>query len=106
MCSISAFVNTPTSVNATLGSTATFNCSATTGAVLWIVNESLLSELTTSDITASQVGQKFLLHVRATEEHNNTVVRCALVILGGDDLDSDPVVLKVQGMCQVYVNVA
>ena len=106
MCSISAFGSTPTSVNATLGSNVTFNCSATTGAVAWIVNGSLLSELIISDITASQVGQKFFLHVRATEEHNNTVVRCTLVIPGEDDLYSDPVVLKVQGMCQVYVNVA
>jgi len=106
VCFISAFVSTPTSVNATLGSNVTFNCSVTTGGVAWIVNGSLLSELNISDITASQVGQKFFLHVLATEKYNNTVVRGALAILGGDDLYSDPVVLKVQGMCQVYVNVA
>ena len=32
------FVITPTSVNATLGSTATFSCSATAGHLTWIVN--------------------------------------------------------------------
>ena len=95
--STAAFVSTPSSVNATLGSTATFHCSATTGAAVWIVNGSLLSELTAPDITASQVGWTFFLHIPATEQNNNTVLRCALAILGGDDLYSDPVVLSVQG---------
>jgi len=97
LLSTAAFVSTPSSVNATLGSTVTFNCSPTTGGVAWIVNGSMLSELYTSDITASQVGQKFFLHISATEQNNNTVLRCALAILGGDDLYSDPVVLRVQG---------
>ena len=92
-----AFVSTPSSVNATLGSTATFNCSATTGIVVWMVNGSFLSELKAPDITASQLGQKFFLLIPATEQNNNTVLRCALAILGGNDLYSDPVVLKVQG---------
>ena len=95
---ISEFVSTPTSVNATLGSTATFNCSATTGVIVWLVNGSELRQILASDIRASQVGRTFFLHIPATEEYNNTVVQCALVILGGDDLYSDPVVLKVQGM--------
>ena len=97
LLSTAAFVSTPSSVNVTLGSTATFNCSATTGAVVWIVNGSLLPELTAPDITVSQVGQKFFLHIPATEQNNNTVLRCVLVILGGDVLYSDPVVLRVQG---------
>ena len=92
-----AFVSTPSSVNATLGSTVTFNCSATTGTVAWIVNGSLLSELNTPDITAIQVGSTFFLVIPATEEYNNTNVTCAVAIFGGDDLYSDPVVLKVQG---------
>ena len=49
---VAEFVSTPTSVNATLGSTATFNCSAT-GIFYWIVNGSLLTELNQSDITTS-----------------------------------------------------
>ena len=93
-----AFVSTPTSVKATLGSTATFNCSVTTGLIGWILNGPLLSQLNAADITASQVGRTFSLHVPATEEHNNTVVQCALAIFGGSDLYSDPVVLRVQGM--------
>ena len=97
LLSTAAFVSTPSSVNATLGSTVTFNCSVTTGAVVWIVNGSLLSELYTSDITASQVGQKFILHIPATEKYNNTNVTCGVAILGGDDLFSDPAVLRVQG---------
>ena len=75
----------------------TFNCSATTGIVVWIVNGSLLSELYTSDITASQVGQRSFLHIPATEKYNNTNVTCAVASLLEDDLYSDPVVLKVQG---------
>ena len=95
------FISTPTSVNAILGFTATFNCSATTGVVAWILNGSLLSDFNAPDITASQAGKMFSLHVPATEEYNNTVVQCALAILGGDDLFSDQVVLRVQGMEKV-----
>ena len=89
---------TPTSVNATLRSTATFTCSASTGGIVWIVNGSLLTELNTRDITTSNDGNTFSLHIPATEEYNNTEVTCAIAILGGEDLYSDPVVLKVQGM--------
>ena len=85
-------------MNATLGSTATFNCSATIGAVGWLVNGSLLTELNIQDITTSSIGRKYFLHVPALEEYNNTVVRCVVVIRGGDTLYSDPVILKVQGM--------
>ena len=94
---ISEFVSTPTSINATLGSTATFSCSVTTGAIVWVFNESQLSELLVSDIKASQVGDTFFLHVPAKVEYNNSVVTCILVILGGDDLYCDEVLLMVQG---------
>ena len=96
---IPAFVTTPASVNATLGSTATFNCSATTGTIDWRVNGSLLTELSTHDITISKVGSTFSLHVQATEEYNNTLVVCQLVIHDPLSINrSDPAVLKVQGM--------
>ena len=94
---ISAFISTPTSVNATLGSATTFNCSATTGVIGWIVNGSLLTQLGAQDISISQVAMTSVLHVPASEEYNNTVVVCAVAILHGDDLYSDPVVLSVQG---------
>ena len=96
-------MSTPTSVNATLGSTATFNCSITTGVVAWMVNRSLLSELNTPNITASQVGRISFLHVPASEEYNSTNVICVLAIIGGDDQFSDPVVLRVQGMVKVVL---
>ena len=95
---IAGFVSTPTSVNATLGPTATFNCSVTTGLIGWQVNGSLLSELNAPNITASQVGHTRFLHIPAIEEYNNTDVVCILAIVGGDDLFSDPAVLQVQGM--------
>ena len=95
---IPGFVLTPTSVNTSLGSTATFNCSAATGIIAWIVNGSLLSRLNAQDITTSNAGRIFFLHVPATEEYNNTIVTCAVAILGGNELYSDPVVLRVQGM--------
>ena len=98
-----AFITTPTSINATLGSTATFNCSATTGAVGWLVNGSLLTELNTPDITIRTIGRTFFLHVPAREEYNNTFVRCVVVIRGGNTLYSDPVTLKVQGMFRYQV---
>ena len=98
MCVLSEIISSPRSVNATLGSTANFSCSITTGVVAWILNGSLLSVLNAADITAEQVENIFVLHVPATEEYNNTNVTCGLAILGGDDLHSDPVVLRVQGM--------
>lgn len=98
LCALSEIISTPTSVNATLGSTANFSCSITTGTVAWILNGSILSEINAPDITAEQVENKGVLYIPATEEYNNTVVECALAILGGDDLYSDQVVLKVQGI--------
>ena len=94
----SGFVSTPTSVNATLGFTATFNCSADAGVIGWIVNGSLLTQLGAQDISISQVAMTSVLHVPATEEYNNTVMVCVLAILGGNDRYSDPAVLRVQGM--------
>ena len=97
MCVTPEFISTPTAVNTTLGSTVNFNCSVTTGVVVWIFNGSLLSELNAPDITAYQIENTFVLHVPAIEEYNNTVVTCAVAILGGDDKHSDPVLLRVQG---------
>ena len=94
----SGFVSTPTSVNATLGSATTFNCSADAGVIGWIVNGSLLTQLGAQDISISQVAMTSVLHVPATEEYNNTVMVCVLAILGGNDRYSDPAVLRVQGM--------
>ena len=99
---IPAFVSTPTSVNATLGSTAIFNCSATMGTIGWTLNDSLVTELlaqmNTTDITTRSIGRVFSLYVPARKKYNNTVVRCVLVIPGTDWNYSDPAVLRVQGM--------
>ena len=98
LLSTAAFVTTPSSVNATLGSTSTFSCSATSGVIGWIVsNGSLLTELSTPSISINQVGRTSILHIPATEKYNNTNVTCGVAILGGDDLYSDPVVQRVQG---------
>ena len=98
---IAAFVSTPTSVNATLGSTATFNCSATTGVVGWLVNGSTLTELDSPFLSTST----FSLNVSATEEYNNTVVICQLFLRDPFSVEtSEPAVLGVQGMytCFTY----
>ena len=103
-CFYSAFVSNPTSVNATPGSTVTFNCSATAGAVGVMVNGSLLTQLNTdnTDIRTRSVGPTFCLHIldTCTWKYSNTNVIRALAILGenGNDLYCDPVVLRVQGM--------
>ena len=97
---IPAFVGTPTSVNATLGSTATFTCSATTGTIDWKVNGSLLTELNRTDIKTSYVEGTHFMNLSATAEYNNTAVVCE-VILRDPNLrieTSDPAVLRVQGM--------
>ena len=97
------FVTTPTSVNVTFRSSATFSCSVTTGIVTWQVNGSLLSQLNAQDISENQVRNTLFLHVPATEEYNNTVVVCSAAIIVGDDVYSDPAVLRVQGMSRTYV---
>ena len=77
---IPAFVSTPMSVNATLGSTATFNCSAnaTRATFEWLVNGSVLTELS-GGITAHQDERTSFLHIPAREEYNNTSVVCELI---------------------------
>ena len=98
-----AFVSTPTSVNATLGSTATFNCSVTTGTIDWLVNGSPLSELRTAYIKVSSNERTSFLKVPATVEYNNTVVVCEVTIVD-TILRSDSAVLIVQGMLYKLVN--
>ena len=92
------FTRTPTSVNATLGSKATFNCNVVSGVVIWIVNGSQLSELNASDISAHQFRNKFWLNIPAIVKYNNTMVVCAVTIFGGSDNYSDPVILRIQGI--------
>jgi len=98
---IPGFTSTPTSVNATLGSTATFNCSATAGVLTWLINGSLLLQLNKPDITISSVGSVFSLHVPATEEYNNTTVTCEVITFNHRELEelfSDPAILRLQGV--------
>ena len=96
------FVSTPTSVNATLGSTATFNCSAnaTRVAYVWLVNGFLLTELN-GGITTYQDENTSFLRIPAREEYSNASVVCELTIRDSvrSFVLSDPAVLKVQGMC-------
>jgi len=96
---ITAFSSTPKSVNVTLGSTATFSCSATTGAVVWIVNGTPFTQLNTSDIRTRNNGRT--LHVKAEEEYDNLNLTCAVLYIydsGSENLLSDPAVLRVQGI--------
>ena len=97
---ISAFTRTPTSVNATLGSSATFSCSSSSGIVAWTVNGATLLELGRADITTSGAGGTSL-HIPATEEYNNAIVMCSVLTFDGQVLHGDPVVLKVQGMGKI-----
>lgn len=95
---ILAFISTPMPVTATLGSTATFNCSATS-TITWIFNGTVLEELNALDIKTSYLGRTRSLHVPATEEYNNTAVVCEVVIRNPmlRIESSDPAVLRVQG---------
>ena len=94
---------TPTSVNATLGSNATFNCSVKAGVVVWIFNGSQLSQLNLGDIRAYQVQNIFCLMVPAIVKYNNTEVVCSATIAQGNDTYSDPVILRIQGICPTHV---
>jgi len=100
--SFAEFVNTPTSVNTTLNSTATFNCStnAPTGTFAWFINGSLLGQLNTPDITAQSVGRTSFLRVPAKEEYDNSSVVCELTVRDPvrSTEFSDPAFLRVQGI--------
>ena len=89
------------SVNATLGSTATFNCSTNASGVsfAWLVNGSVLTGLS-GGITAHQDGRTSFLHIPAREEYNNTFVVCELTIRDPvwSVVFNAPAVLRVQGM--------
>ena len=99
---IAEFVDTPTSVNATLDSTATFNCSTNAPTVTfeWLVNGSLLGQLNMPDITARRVGRTSSLRVAAKEEYDNTSVVCELIVRDPvlSTERSDPAFLRVQGI--------
>jgi len=95
---ISAFIVTPTSVSAPLGSIANFTCSASMGLVGWTVNGLHLRDLNQMDVTANTTGRLSTLYIRATEEYNNATVICTVVNPEGEFLDSDPAVLRVLGM--------
>jgi len=94
---ISAFIITPTSVNATLGSAATFSCGTGGGHPVWTVVGFTLLELESTNITARTTGSTSTLHIPATEKYNNTIVICSVAIRGVGFQDSDPAVLQVQG---------
>ena len=89
------------SVNATLGSTATFDCSsnASLAIFVWLVNGSVLTVLS-GGITAQQDRRTSFLHIPAREEYNNTSVVCELIVRDSvwSFVLSDPAVLRVQGM--------
>ena len=97
---IAGFLSIPTSVNATLGSTATFNCSATTGVIDWLVNGSPLTELSTPYITVSSNGRTSFLRVPVSLEYNDTVVVCEVTVHDPipHNESSASAVLRVQGM--------
>ena len=91
------------SVNATLGSTATFNCSSndTRATYVWLVNGLLLTQLN-GGTTTHQSTTSFL-HIPTREEYNNASVECELTIRDSvrSVVLSDPAVLRVQGMFNV-----
>ena len=45
-----------------------------------------------------------MLRIPATEEYNNTVVVCSAAIIVGENVSSDPAVLRVQGMSRMRTN--
>ena len=86
------------SVNATLGSIATFSCSASRGLVGWTVNGLEFRDLNSTDITANTTGKTSNLYIPVTREYNNSNVTCYNAIRGVGFLESEPAVLQVQGM--------
>ena len=94
----------PRSVNVTLGSTATFNCSVTGGVFGWLVNGSTLTTLNLRELTSSSVGNRFSLYVPAAETYNNTVVTCQLSFRYPPSTEtSDPAILRIQGTYVLHV---
>jgi len=98
-----SFIITPISVNATLGSIATFSCSVSRGLVGWTVNGLELRDLNSTDITANTTGETSNLYIPATREYNNSNVTCYNAIRGVGFLESEPAVLQVQDITGLLI---
>ena len=100
------FIQTPTSLNTTLGSVVEFKCVTTGLSVIFTVNgtpaseQEIYQEHNITFKTQPLSGQSIegILSIPATKENNNTEIVCR-VITSSDDEFSDPVELKVQGEC-------
>lgn len=102
---LAAFSERPISVNASLGMVAVFRCRPSQGDpedVAWSVNGTFVNRLQGSDISTNTTttinGTHNCLYIPATEEHNNTVIECVVVLRDGKTKSSDAT-LTVQGWC-------
>ena len=104
------FIEVPSSINASLGSTSQFTCTVQGGLVQWHINGRDLSHISLArDISFTAIGKggswTSRLSILASAENNNSAVQCILNNGTNDVLFSPTVELKVQGtskcMCEV-----
>ena len=103
------FVEIPSSINATLGSTSHFMCTVQGGLLQWRINGSKLSHIQSLDqreISYTTIGRGDLrtstLSILASVENNNSAVQCSIDNGTAEVIFSPTVVLKVQGMYVTY----
>ena len=100
---ISVFLQSPISLNTSVGTVAEFFCRADADSVFWVINGTPLNHLDDSEISDSE-GEVIdgihtrILAIMANAEHNNTVIQCKAFKNGEGEMHSDLVLLKVQGM--------
>ena len=91
-------ISPPVSVNVTIGTTASFQCTVEGGPLYWTVNGSdspgEWGGGVNFDTRPAGTGQMSTLSIMATLSRNITLVKCAV-----NDIESDTALLLIQGMC-------
>ena len=90
------FIDTPSSVNATLGSRAKFTCSICEDFISWLVNgsktEQLINTVNINGVKSST------LSILVSEDFNNSMIECGYYSVStGERNYTKPVTLQVQG---------
>ncbi len=94
----------PESFNASLGREAIFTCviHENVSDVLWIVRGVQRSEYTQT--FSDDVTTAVLMIPAVAEEHDGAEVVCKVFTLGGATEESEPAILRVQGMCSLVAS--
>ena len=94
------FIEIPSSINASLGTTSHFKCTVQGGLPQWRINGRKLSHisLTQREISSTTTGRTSTLSILASIGNNNSAVQCSIDNGTTEIIFSPTVELKVQGV--------